>query len=128
ASVTRDPSNGAPVMSDRVPSDFSPRWFRQENDFLGDPFSSHVNPVFWSFHGWIDDRIEDWYRAHERFHPGEVQRREVEGIQWFAPGRWVEVGDPWLGPATHGCGLSDVQASSNSVELDVETMKLALRI
>ena len=34
----------------------------------------------------------------------------------------------WLGPATHGCGLSDVQASSNSVELDVETMKLALRI
>ncbi|HBO0861261.1 TPA: pyoverdine maturation tyrosinase PvdP [Pseudomonas aeruginosa] len=128
ASVTRDPSNGAPVMSDRVPSDFSPRWFRPENDFLGDPFSSHVNPVFWSFHGWIDDRIEDWYRAHERFHPGEVQRREVEGIQWFAPGRWVEVGDPWLGPATHGCGLSDVQASSNSVELDVETMKLALRI
>ncbi|MBN0056074.1 PvdJ/PvdD/PvdP-like protein, partial [Pseudomonas aeruginosa] len=70
ASVTRDPSNGAPVMSDRVPSDFSPRWFRPENDFLGDQFSSHVNPVFWSFHGWIDDRIEDWYRAHERFHPG----------------------------------------------------------
>lgn len=81
-------------MTDRFPADFAPRWFRPENDFLGDPFSSHVNPVFWSFHGWIDDRIEDWYRAHERFHPGEVQRREVEGIQWFAPGRWVEVGDP----------------------------------
>lgn len=128
ASVTRDPSNGAPVMGDRVPSDFSPRWFRAENDFLGDPFSSHVNPVFWAFHGWIDDRVEDWYRAHERFHPGEVQRREVEGIPWFAAGHWVEVGDPWLGPATHGCGLSNLQASSNSVELDVETMKLALRI
>ncbi|AHC65556.1 pyoverdine maturation tyrosinase PvdP [Pseudomonas aeruginosa] len=128
ATVTRDPSNGSPVMGDRVPSDFSPRWFRPENDFLGDPFSSHVNPVFWSFHGWIDDRIEDWYRAHERFHPGEVRRREVQGIPWFAAGRWVEVDDPWLGPATHGCGLSDLQASSNSVELDVETMKLAVRI
>ena len=75
-----------------------------------------MNPVFWSFHGWIDDRIEDWYRAHERFHPGEVQRREAEGIQWFAPGRWVEVGvpgwsgDPWM-------RAFDVQASSNSVEL-----------
>ncbi len=47
ASVTRDPSNGAPVMTDRFPADFAPRWFRPENDFLGDPFSSHVNPVFW---------------------------------------------------------------------------------
>ncbi|WP_263264182.1 PvdJ/PvdD/PvdP-like protein [Pseudomonas sp. RIT-PI-S] len=128
ASVTRDPSSGAAVTSDRTPSDFSPRWFGPENDFLGDPFSSHVNPVFWYFHGWIDARIEDWYRAHDRYHPGEVRRLEWQGVPWFAPGRWVEVDDPWLGPATHGCGLSDLQAASADVALDVETMKLALRV
>lgn len=128
ASVTRDPSNGAPLMTDRNYADFAPRWFLRENDFLGDPFSSHVNPVFWCFHGWIDDRIEDWFRAHERFHPGEVRRAEVLGMPWFARGRWVEIDDPWLGPSTHGCGLSDLQASSSDLALDVETMKLALRV
>ena len=33
-------------------------------DFLGDTYSSHVNPIFWKLHGWIDDRIEDWKNAH----------------------------------------------------------------
>ncbi|WP_213625048.1 PvdJ/PvdD/PvdP-like protein [Pseudomonas sp. Pc102] len=127
ATVTRDPSNGMPVVGDREPSDYAARWFRDENDYLGDPFSSHVNPVFWRFHGWIDDRIEDWFRAHERAHPGEVQRREVNGVPWFAPGRWVEVADPWLGPSTHGCGgIAD--AGGGAGELEVEAMKLALRI
>jgi hypothetical protein len=95
--VPRDPSNGQPVPFARDPADFAARWYNAENDFLGDPFSSHVNPVFWHFHGWIDDRIEDWFRAHERFHPGEVTRLQVNGVPWFAPGRWVEVDDPWLG-------------------------------
>ena len=113
-------------MGDRNQTDYAARWFREENDFLGDPFSSHVNPVFWRFHGWIDDRIEDWYRAHERAHPGEVQRREVNGVSWFAPGRWVQVGDPWLGPMTHGCG--DFRCRGRGGEMEVEAMKLALRI
>ena len=128
ASVPRDPSNGAPVPWARDPADFSARWYVPENDFLGDPFSSHVNPVFWCFHGWIDDRLEDWFRAHERFHPGELTRREVNGVPWFAPGRWVEVDDPWLGPLTHGCSTTPGLASGKTVEMDPETMKLALRI
>ncbi|WP_426101002.1 twin-arginine translocation signal domain-containing protein [Pseudomonas sp. PSPC3-3] len=128
ASVPRDPSNGAPVPFARDPADFAARWYAPENDFLGDPFSSHVNPVFWNFHGWIDDRIEDWFRAHERFHPGEVKRLEVNGVAWFAPGRWVEVGDPWLGPDTHGCSTTPGLQRGRSMEMDPETMKLALRI
>ena len=128
ASVPRDPSNGHPVPFARDPSDFSARWFAPENDFLGDPFSSHVNPVFWHFHGWIDDRLEDWFRAHERFHPGEVSRLEVNGVAWFAPGRWVEVDDPWLGPSTHGCNTTPGLQAGKSVEMDPETMKMALRI
>ena len=128
ASVPRDPSNGAPVPMARDLDDFSARWYAAENDFLGDPFSSHVNPVFWYFHGWIDDRIEDWFRAHERFHPGEVARLEVNGVPWFAQGRWVEVGDPWLGPVTHGCSTTPGLQAGKSMEMDPETMKLALRI
>ncbi|NWB93987.1 pyoverdine maturation tyrosinase PvdP [Pseudomonas agarici] len=128
ASVPRDPSNGAPVPMARDSADFAARWYEPENDFLGDPFSSHVNPVFWHFHGWIDDRIEDWFGAHERFHPGEVNRLQVNGIPWFAPGRWVEVDDPWLGPSTHGCSTTPGLMTGKSVEMDPETMKLALRI
>ncbi|MDZ5601676.1 PvdJ/PvdD/PvdP-like protein [Pseudomonas sp. RP23018S] len=128
AAVPRDPSNGAPVPYGRTQDDFAPRWFRAENDFLGDPFSSHVHPVFWRFHGWIDDRIEDWFAAQERFHPGEVRRLDVNGVPWFAPGRWVEVDDPWLGPDTHGCSTVPGVRPGRSVEMDVETMKLALRI
>lgn len=128
ASVPRDPSNGQPVPFARDPSDFSARWFAAENDFLGDPFSSHVSPVFWHFHGWIDDRLEDWFRAHERFHPGQVSRLEVNGVAWFAPGRWVEVDDPWLGPGTHGCSTTPGLQAGTSMEMDPETMKLALRI
>ncbi|MFW9080029.1 PvdJ/PvdD/PvdP-like protein [Pseudomonas sp. P2757] len=128
ASVPRDPSNGQPVPFARDPADFSARWYAAENDFLGDPFSSHVNPVFWHFHGWIDDRLEDWFKAHERFHPGELSRQEVNGVPWFAPGRWVEAGDPWLGPVTHGCSTTPGLQVGKSMEMDPETMKLALRI
>ncbi len=128
ASVPRDPSNGAPVPMARDPADFAARWYVAQNDFLGDPFSSHVNPVFWSFHGWIDDRLEDWFKAHERFHPGELARQDVNGVPWFAPGRWVEVDDPWLGPITHGCSTTPGLAAGKTVEMDPETMKLALRI
>lgn len=127
ATVTRDPNNGMPRFWDRKTTDFSPRWFLPENDYLGEPFSSHVNPVFWMFHGWIDDRIEDWFRAHERLHPGEVERRIVKGVPWFAPGRWVEVADPWLGASPYGC-VPPTGQSDAAVDLDPEMMKLALRI
>ncbi|WP_095157075.1 PvdJ/PvdD/PvdP-like protein [Pseudomonas sp. Irchel 3E13] len=128
ASVPRDPSNGAPVPFARNPSDFAARWYGAGNDFLGDPFSSHVNPVFWGFHGWIDDRIDDWFRAQERHNPGQVRRLQVNGVEWFAPGRWNEVEDPWLGPTTHGCSTTPGMFPGKSVEMDIETMKLALRL
>jgi hypothetical protein len=39
------------------------------NDNLLNPFSSHVNLVFWKIHGWIDDRFSAWIR----FHPVEAE-------------------------------------------------------
>lgn len=128
ASVARDPANGQPLPMARRSDDFAERWFGAENDFLADPFSSHVNPVFWMFHGWIDDRIEDWFRAHERFHPGEVSRLEVNGVPWFSSARWVDISDPWLGPVTHGCSTTPGLQAGTSMEMDPEVMKLALRI
>ncbi|WP_158497586.1 pyoverdine maturation tyrosinase PvdP [Pseudomonas sp. StFLB209] len=130
AAVGRDPNSGYPMIYDRPADDFSERWFRAENDYLADAFSSHVNPVFWAFHGWIDDRIEDWFYAHEQFHPGEVRRADIGGVPWFAKGRWVEIDAPWLGPAEAGCGAwgrSNGGGGSES-ELDIETMKLALHV
>lgn len=34
------------------------------NDWLGSPFSSHVNKHFWRLHGWIDNRIYAWGDAN----------------------------------------------------------------
>jgi hypothetical protein len=33
-------------------------------DYLGGTYSSHVNPVFFKVHGWVDDRIQTWLEAH----------------------------------------------------------------
>ncbi|MGQ0486028.1 MAG: hypothetical protein ACT4SY_11845 [Hyphomicrobiales bacterium] len=34
------------------------------NDWLYDPWSSHVNKTFWKLHGWIDERIGNWEQAN----------------------------------------------------------------
>lgn len=128
ASIPRDPSDGSPVPAGREPVDFSPRWFVPEYDCLVDPMASHVNPVFWCFHGWIDDRLEDWFDAHRRVHPGQVVRRRLMNVEWFEPGPWVEVADPWMGPLTHGCLAQPGVSAITPLETDIEVMKLALDI
>lgn len=47
-----------------------PIWDDPRYNFLGDTYSSHVNPVFWSLHAWVDDRIEDWKAANGVFGNG----------------------------------------------------------
>lgn len=128
AGLPRDPTSGLPMAYARRPDDFAERWFEAGNDYLGDPFSSHVNPVFWRFHGWIDDRLDDWFMAHERAHPGEVKRQVVGGVNWFASGRWVQVAEPWLGPAVGGCGAWGRGNVDTAGHFDIETMKLVARI
>lgn len=39
-------------------------WDKISYNWLGDTYSSHVNPVFWKLHGWIDNRINDWMAAN----------------------------------------------------------------
>jgi hypothetical protein len=96
SSVSRDPSTGTPAVRD--PFDFNAKWDDPKNDYLGDFYSSHVNPLFWRLHGWVDDRIEDWFNAHEAVQPGEIERYEYHGIAWFKPGKWVQVDKPFYWP------------------------------
>lgn len=57
------PSPEFPTQEEMIP----PEWDDPRYDFLVETYSSHVNPVFWKLHGWIDDRVEDWKLANGVF-------------------------------------------------------------
>jgi len=100
----RDPETGGPIV--RTDYDIDPKWDVGAYDYLGDFHSSHVHPIFWKLHGWVDDCIGLWEAAHNASHPGQVQREEVRGIPWFAVGPWVLKDDPfdWPGAGNHEHG------------------------
>jgi hypothetical protein len=61
--------------------DVAPKWNEPSYDWLADFYSSHVNPIFWKLHGWVDARIDDWMKANNHTGP----------VPWtFDP--------PWTGP------------------------------
>jgi hypothetical protein len=99
SSISRDPDTGLPAVRDEF--DFYKKWDNPKYDYLGEFYSSHVNPLFWRLHGWIDDRIEDWFKAHEASQPGEIERYDYRGIPWFKPGKWVKVSEPFYWPEKH---------------------------
>ncbi len=53
-----------PDIDPTTPEQISPVWDKSEYMWLGDTYSSHVNPHFWKLHGWIDDRVNDWMSAN----------------------------------------------------------------
>lgn len=59
-----NPGQMRPDVDPGHPDDIDTRWDNPTYDWLGDTYSSHVNPVFWKLHGWVDDRIEDWKQAN----------------------------------------------------------------
>ncbi|MBG0830653.1 hypothetical protein HS041_23095 [Planomonospora sp. ID67723] len=123
SSMHRDAQgNPAPL---RDPFDFDEKWDDPGYDYLGEFYSSHVNPVFWRLHGWVDDRIDDWFRAHEAVTPGEVERRELNGISWFGPGKWVVTADPFDWP---GSGHDHIGHGHPGDEQAVDDMLEVLRI
>jgi len=61
------------------PDIISTKWDAPAYDYLGDTYSSHVNPIFWKLHGWIDNRIEDWKNEHGI--TGEIQWKGT----WVGP-------------------------------------------
>jgi len=101
ASVPRDPASGK--VETRGGYDVDTRWDDSKNDYLGDFHSSHVNPIFWKLHSWVDDRIEDWFRAHDWVRPGAIKRIAIRGVSWFAQdGTWVLKSNPFDWPEFSG--------------------------
>ncbi|MEV0390368.1 hypothetical protein [Nonomuraea sp. NPDC050643] len=95
ASIPRDAQGKVALRGD---FDFAAKWDDPAYDYLGDFYSSHVNPLFWRLHGWVDQRIEDWFAAHEAVAPGEIERAEHKGVPWFKPSKWVAVAEPFDWP------------------------------
>lgn len=134
ASIPRDPSSdatkqGLPMPLGRLPLDFDEKWLSPSYDYLGETFSSHVNPIFWRLHGWVDDRIEDWFKAQESVRPGAVKRRAMDGIDWFeADKTWVLVDEPWEGLKDPHAGHGGHGHGHGGLLLDVPTMQQALTV
>jgi hypothetical protein len=42
-------------------------WDDPRYDFLSDYYSMQVNPIYWRFAGWVDDRLEEWKYANGVF-------------------------------------------------------------
>lgn len=85
------PTNGYRLIRDE--SDFRTEWDEPGYDTLFDEYSSHVGPIFFRLHKWIDNRIEDWAEAQG----SNVQRYATpHGFDWFR-GPAVQVAEPWNG-------------------------------
>jgi hypothetical protein len=109
-----DPNTGD--LKQRGTFDFDPMWDDPKYDYLGEFYSSHVNPLFWRLHGWVNDRIEDWFNAHESMQPGEIQRRDYNGVSWFKPGKWVQVEKPFYWPEEMHHHFHDLHNKNNDNE------------
>lgn len=97
--------------------DIDPTWDDPAYDDLSDFYSSHVNPVFWRLHGWVDDRINSWLAANR----GRVTAREIDGVPWFeADGDLVKVDEPFYWPTAHH--------HHDRADADVEAMEDVVRI
>lgn len=76
-------------------------------DWLGHPYSSHVNPVFWKLHGWVDLVIERW-RVANGLHHVEWTDTWVGGLHTHTPHHDphppmpMDGGGGGMAPASHG--------------------------
>lgn len=121
ASVPRNPASGEVETRDNY--DVDTRWDDPKNDYLGDFHSSHVNPIFWKLHGWVDDRIEDWFRAHDAARPGTIKRTTIREIPWFEKdGTWVLKSDPFDWPEISGGHGGHHGEHGSGIEEEIEVM------
>jgi hypothetical protein len=100
------PANGKKV---RPEEDIDPKWDDPGYDTLFDEYASHVHPIFFRLHKWIDNRIDDWALANA----DRVERVDSgRGFAWYRDKdggrRLVQVAEPWSGafglehPEAHG--------------------------
>jgi hypothetical protein len=105
--------------------DFDDKWNDPKYDYLGEFYSSHVNPLFWRLHGWVDDRIEDWFNAHETANPGEIERFEYDEVSWFKPGKWVKAEKPFYWPpGSHNHPSNHHHGANTAISNMIEIMRM----
>ncbi|MGH8948603.1 MAG: hypothetical protein ACRDXF_07060, partial [Acidimicrobiia bacterium] len=91
-----------PEAPTQVEAAIPPEWDDPAYDFLLETYSSHVNPIFWKLHGWIDDRVENW--------------KVVNGVLG---------NDFWKGTWLGNMPSHEEQAPTNNVLLALEHPKVA---
>lgn len=96
-----DPEANAILALGRPEESTDPKWDAPAYDFLGETYSSHVNPLFWRLHKWIDGIVDEWFDAHENSAPGEITRVRLDGVNWYASDKWIETNRPWSSPSAH---------------------------
>lgn len=120
-----DPSTGAPTALGRQETDISEKWDVVEYDFLGETYSSHVHPIFWRLHKWVDTIIDEWYNAHKNISGDRVKTKVVNHVNWFEKGDWVEVDNPWSSPSAHAHHDVSTMEKVYNVLFDAGAFKLA---
>jgi hypothetical protein len=58
------PARVRPEPDPTNPEVIPAEWDDPKYDYLGDTYSSHVNPIFWYLHGWVEDCINRWQIAN----------------------------------------------------------------
>ena len=56
-----------PAVDPAAAATIGAEWDDVRYDFLSDYYSMHVNPIYWRFAGWVDDRLEEWKYANGVF-------------------------------------------------------------
>ena len=79
---SRKPARVRPDVDPEAAEVIDKRWDVPSYDWLGDTYSSHVNPVFWKLHGWVNQCVDLWMKAH--------------GVQGPVPWKGT-----WVGPDMH---------------------------
>lgn len=70
------PAGDRPEPDPTNPEAIPVEWDDPSYNYLGDTYSSHVNPIFWYLHGWVDRCIDRWQQA-----------KSLDKINWV--GTWV---------------------------------------
>jgi hypothetical protein len=61
------PGATRPAIEPADAGTISAEWDDPRYDFLSDHYAMHVNPVYWRFAGWVDDKVEEWKYANGVF-------------------------------------------------------------
>ncbi|MBC7659916.1 MAG: hypothetical protein H7249_09430 [Chitinophagaceae bacterium] len=109
------PANTDPLDRGSWMADWAPVYDTPSYDWLGDTYSSHVNPWFYRIHGWIDARIRTWLEINDYKSIGtreECKSAAQPCYVWLSDKRYQNTGtvEPWEGPILAAEATGGVQS------------------